>query len=260
MFYQFHHHATADYLKVEYGQDFSFPLHLHQCFEVIVLLDGNMRVVVNEQEYHLSQGDALLIFPNQIHSLSSENSRHVLCIFSPMLVQAFSTKRIACTPTSNLFRPDPYLIHALDQLTPQCDSAQKKGVLYLLCHQFDASAEYREADGDRKNLLHKIFSEVELRYRENCSLAVLAEKIGYDYSYLSRYFKKNVGISFNTYLNNYRLSQACYLMENTDMPIIECAYESGFSSLRSFNRNFRQRFGMSPSDYRDELRKTTVLS
>lgn len=56
--------------------------------------------------------------------------------------------------------------------------------------------------------------------------------------------------SFNAYVNHSRLSHACYLMENSDMPIIQCAYDSGFTSLRSFNRNFKAYYKVTPAEYR----------
>ena len=40
MFYEFMHLGSPDYIKVEKGSDFSFPFHLHQCFEIIVVLSG----------------------------------------------------------------------------------------------------------------------------------------------------------------------------------------------------------------------------
>lgn len=99
--------------------------------------------------------------------------------------------------------------------------------------------------------MKKIFAFVEESFASDCSLKKLAEKIEYDYAYLSRIFRKIVGISYNAYVNHYRLSHACYLMENTDFSIIQCAMESGYESIRSFNRNFKAYLGMTPTEYRE---------
>ena len=82
MFYELKHLGSPHYLKVEKGENFSFPMHLHQCFEVIVVLSGEMQIAVDNKSYRLKEREALLIFPNQIHSLQSTQSNHVLCIFS----------------------------------------------------------------------------------------------------------------------------------------------------------------------------------
>jgi len=91
------------------------------------------------------------------------------------------------------------------------------------------------------------------RLSGECSLYDLSKSTGYDYSYLSRYFKKTVGISFNTYVTQFRLSNACYLLENTDEPIVQCAFESGFSSLRIFNRSFQKELHTTPTQYRNDM-------
>ena len=180
-----------------------------------------MKITVDRNEFNLKKNEALLIFPNQIHDLQSEESEHLLCIFSPKLVQAFSSKLIDKIPVNNKFSPDMYLINALSKLTAQSKTSERKGVLYSLCSQFDKNAEYALRQADKQDLLYKIFSFVESNYKKECSLTELATNTGYDYSYLSRYFKKIVGISFNSYVNHSRLSHACYLMENSNIPIIE---------------------------------------
>ncbi|MBE6648237.1 MAG: AraC family transcriptional regulator [Ruminococcaceae bacterium] len=43
------------------------------------------------------------------------------------------------------------------------------------------------------------------------------------------------------------------MLKSGSETIIQCAYESGFISLRSFNRNFKQRFGVSPTEYRKNI-------
>lgn len=254
MLYEFNHLGSPDYLKIEKGENFSFQPHLHQCFEIITVLSGEMQITVDRREFLLCKDEALLIFPNQIHSLLSENSRHMLCIFSPKLVQAFSSKLEGKIPVNNKFRPDAYLINAISNLTPQSKTAERKGVLYSLCAQFEKTAEYKPKQYDKDDLLYKIFSFVEMNYKKDCSLALLAKNTGYDYSYLSRYFRRIVGISFNSYVNHSRLSHACYLMENFNVPIIQCAYESGYTSLRSFNRNFKNYYKITPVEYRHSLK------
>ena len=103
MFYQYNHLGSADYLKIEKNENFSFPPHLHQCFEIIIILSGQMKITVDGKQFVLEKNDAMLIFPNQIHELESTESEHVLCIFSPRLVQAYSAKITDKIPINNKF-------------------------------------------------------------------------------------------------------------------------------------------------------------
>ena len=253
MFYEFNHLGSPDYLKIEEGRDFSFPPHLHQCFEIIILLSGEMRITIDSKSFVIKEKQAVFIFPNQIHSLDSTKSEHILCIFSPHLVRAYATKVSDKLPQNNKFQPDQYLVNALAGLENTSSSTDKKGVLYSLCGQFDKTASYDKTQFENENLLYKIFSFVETNFSKDCSLSNLSKETSYDYSYLSRYFKKATGLSFNSYVMHFRLSHACYLLENTTLPILQCAYDSGFISLRSFNRCFKENFEITPTQYRKNI-------
>ena len=225
MFYEFKHIGSSDYFVKEYGENFSFPPHMHLCFELIVALDGEMRVTVDGRENVLHCGEALLIFPNQLHSLSSEKSRHLLCIFSPDLVRAYSSKTEKVVPESNFFLPDAYLIDTLDKMPDDANLIAKKGLLYSVCAAFDDGAVYQQRKSGQKGLLSQIFAFVEQNFVGECTLEELSAQLGYDYAYLSRSFKKSTGISYVSYLNIYRLNKACYLLDNTDKSILQCALE-----------------------------------
>jgi len=250
MIYQYEHIGVPEYLTIEKNNNFSFPMHLHQCFEIIILLSGSMNVEIDGQTYLLCEKEAVIIFPNQLHSLSSSTSQHILCIFSPEIIHSYAVKVLEKIPCDNKFIPDEYLIRALENLQNSASPIEQKGVLYSLCSQFDKYATYAKREADKQSVLHKIFNFVETNFSGNCSLRNLSEEIGYDYYYLSRIFKKQVGISFNSYVNNYRISHACYLLQNTTLPILQCSLESGFTSLRSFNQNFKAQLKITPNQYR----------
>lgn len=252
MFYEFKHPMKSDYYKVETNTDFSYPSHLHHCFEIVAVTDGEMAVMVNNREYLLSAGDALLIFPNQIHSMSTpSHSSHVLCLFAQNLISSYARTVLPNVPVNGLFRPDFFYLEKMKELALQkTDILEIKGLLYTLCGIFHKNAEYTHENYGSSELLFNIFKFIEQTYSKDCSLDGLARFTGYAYSYLSRYFKKIVGISFNDYVNQYRISSACYLLENSSLSILEISMECGFKSLRSLNRNFKEQLHTTPADYR----------
>ncbi len=253
MFYQFQHFGLSEYFCKEYGENFSFPSHLHQSFEFITVLSGEMNITVDRKLYVLTKGESLLIFPHQIHSLSSKKSKHMLCIFSSEIVMAYFSKMTKKTPESNKFTPNKYIIDSINELSKDSTKIKKKGILYSLCAEFDENAKYIEKNNEYKNLLYKIFEFVESNFDQNCSLKFLSKKTGFSYPYLSRYFKNNVGISFNSYVNQYRINNACYILNNSNCSILQCALDSGYTSLRSFNRNFKSIIGITPNEYRKSM-------
>lgn len=250
MFYQLHHIATGEYIKKEYGENFSYPPHMHQCFELAVILEGEMRISVDENTYELSAGDSILIFPNRLHSFSSVKSKHMLFIFSPKIVQSFTVKYAGMLPSVPTFKLSGDVIASLGGLNADESTIAIKGLLYSVCAAFEKQVEFCESYSDKENLLMRIFAFVDQNLRSDCSLVDAARSLGYDHSYISRFFKKATGMSYNSYVNSCRLNHAGYLLKNYDFSILECAVESGYKSLRSFNRNFKEYFNMTPNEYR----------
>lgn len=254
MLYQLQHFGSSEYICKEYKNNLSFPLHLHQSFEFITVLSGEMKITVDGVLYNIKMGESLLIFPNQLHSFESTKSEHMLCLFSPDLVKAYSSKLSGKVPKSNKFKAKEYLVNSINNLSENSSKIKKKGVLYSLCADFDETANYISKKTDDKNLLYKIFDFVESNYNKDCTLEALSEDITFSYSYLSRYFKNTIGISFNNYVNHYRINNACYLlMNNSDYSILECALECGYTSLRSFNRNFKAITSLTPAEYKEKI-------
>ncbi len=259
MFYESKNSQQSDQLKIETGTDFGFPAHLHSSFEFISLTEGEMIVTVDKIQYHLTPGKGVLVFPNQMHQLHTpRRSSHVLCIFSPQLVRAYSNVYLNKRPKSNLFSVQPYCIEILRQLHSEGELLQAKGILYTLCGAFNAQAEYVELKSSEEDLLLRIFRFVESSYSGDCSLQALAEHTSYHSVYLSRYFRQHTGLTFTEHVNSYRINEAAYLLRNTQKKILDVAYACGFDSLRSFNRNFKAVMGMPPKDYRKE-NSTQVL-
>jgi len=257
MFYEAKNLLKANDIKIEHGKDLSFPMHLHGSFELIAVTEGEMKVTVDKKDYLLTCGQALLVFPNQAHKLITENhSCHYLCIFSPELVRAYSKICLSKVPESNLFSIDRFYIDKLQALRENSNIAQIKGLLYALCGEFDAGAAYRDRNTERDGLLFEIFKFVENNYDSDCDLEALSKAITYDYVYLSRYFKERTGISFTEYVNRYRVTEACYLILNTQKTFSTISGECGFASLRSFNRNFVKIMGFPPCVYRAEIGKS----
>ena len=157
-------------------------------------------------------------------------------------------------PISNAFSPDSYLTTKISVLPEMPSIIEIKGLLYLLVSEFHKNASYRESDSKSDNLIYRIFRFIEENYTKDCTLVSLSKAIGYEYTYLSRFFKRIVGMPYNDYVNEYRISKACYLLTNKRATVLEISCECGFNSLRSFNRNFKKRLGISPELYRNQSR------
>lgn len=251
MFYEAKHSLSADYFRQENGEDFEYPAHLHHCFEFLTVEEGEMEVEVDSHTYRLGAGDALMIFSNQIHAMKTVgHARHRLALFAPALVNAYASATASMVPADAKFRPDPVDLARLAQCTAQTGGLKLKAILYALCAAFDQGRVYVPAADRSDLLLEKILRFIERSGGKACELSDLSAETGYSYSYLSRYFQKAVGISYNTYVNQYRVGRACYLLTSTALPVLELSAECGFNAVRSMNRNFQRFIGLTPMAYR----------
>ena len=181
MFYQLHHMVSPEYLKKEYGENFSYPPHMHQCFELVLILEGHMTITVKDSVYELDAGEAVFIFPNCLHSFSSSKSKHMLFIFSQKLVQSFTVKYSGMIPLSSKFKLDPYIISALNALEPEDSIISVKGLLYSAVAAFEKQVEFGRSYNDKDNLLMQLFEFVDANYRTECTLIEAAHAVGYDH-------------------------------------------------------------------------------
>ena len=82
----------------------------------------------------------------------------------------------------------------------------------------------------------------------------MAGDLGVSKYVLSRIFSRTFHRNFNQYLNEARLSYAATRLENTKDTILEVCLDSGFESQRTFNRVFKERYKITPREYRRNQR------
>jgi AraC family transcriptional regulator len=92
------------------------------------------------------------------------------------------------------------------------------------------------------------------RMSEDVSLDELAAEAQLSPFHFARMFKQSLGVPPRVYLTRLRLEKACELLENTDLPVTEIAFEVGYSSNQVLARVFLKHQRMSPSDYRRAVR------
>ncbi len=91
---------------------------------------------------------------------------------------------------------------------------------------------------------------IESDFNTGITVADIAKQLNLDRSYFSTMFKKNVGISPQEYLNEYRLSMAAKLLISGQKSVSETAYATGYTDIVNFSRMFKKHFGISPSEYK----------
>ncbi len=257
-FYELKHDIGANYFTVEEAGDFSFSMHMHRCYEIILLREGSMRVRIEQNEYELGAGDMILVKPNRVHSMESlGDSRHKLCIFAPELIAAVSPQIMRYQLSSPVIRSVPRVYRELfEGIDESANTGGIKGVLYCICDLF-----FRQLDLSREDLLsgrgyliRDVLRYVEENIHAPCSLADVAEALGYSDSYLSRVFGEVVGMPYKAYVRHVKINRACYLLKNTADGITEIVSQCGYTSVATFNHSFKELTGCNPTEYRKKNR------
>jgi len=247
MFFEPHHSVEEnEFLLEKYHRNYSFPPHLHRSFELFAQTEGESEVTVDDTVYRLTPGLAVLVFPYQIHSYKKlTEGNNTLCIFSPTLVPDFYAERKDKLPENSLF--------SLSVLSVPDDrnAYQSRSAAYGICGTFEKGRTYRAAAPyPGRDTLLSLFLYADANFLGECSLADAAKSIGYDYAYISKLFKKKAGIPFSRYVNMLRIRESEHLLISTDMSVSEIKSACGFSTLRTFNREFLDIIGMPPTEYR----------
>lgn len=109
-------------------------------------------------------------------------------------------------------------------------------------HAKQQTEDEREVDQMRTYILNN--------YMRPLTLEQVARDTGTSRSTFCARFKERMGTTFVDYVNGVRIQRACSLLSRTPLSVTEIASSVGFSDLAYFNRQFRRRMNMSPSDWR----------
>ena len=245
MFFESHHSTERNFFKITVSQNTrSFSLHIHKAYELYAVTRGQAEVKIDGKKYLLLPGEAVLVFPYQSHEYKTEEGTGTwVCIFSPDLVGSYD-RHNGNLPTDNKF------LFSTDGITAPEGLLLQKSLCYDICGRFDEGREYSRTERAEASLISKLLTFISDNYRYECTLLSAAQHVGYDYNYISKLFKKTVKLSFNSYVNNLRISEACRLLTNTELSVQDIAEKCGYGCTRTFHREFLKIMKITPKKYR----------
>ena len=248
----FFYELKEDRMEIYEKASVHYPPHIHKSIECIYVTDGTLELGIGETLYHMETGDFGIVFPNVIHHyqvFGSPDSRAFYFLAPPALTGVH-----------------PDIPYALNRLYESADSMrdsqqtatlQQAFTLIILARSFPLLALCQRKEQPGHNIIYDTVSYMAAHFTEDISLTKMAQDLGYSPFALSRVFSQTFHTNFNRYLNELRLNTALNLLENPEETITDAALSAGFSSLRTFNRVFGERFHMPPREYRKE-RKTEI--
>lgn len=255
-----------------------FPRHTHNYVEVIYMCSGQTCHIVNGDKVTLKEGELLFLSQNAVQEIFPAGENDVAVNFI-ILPEFFDQALYMIGAEENLIRKfivgclrgtesDIGYLHfkVADVLPIQnlvenllwtiMNSQQNKrsinqftmGLLFLQLINYTDKVEVGKDHFDQELIL-SVYRYIEEHYKEG-ELSEFAAVSGYDLYWLSRRIKKLTGQNFTELMQVKRMAQAQFLLQNTNLSVADVGRAVGYDNLSYFHRIFRERYGMSPKQWR----------
>lgn len=240
----------------------------HTEVELFFVLEGSLEIKVEQKVSQLKADDILVVNSNKKHMMKPDGNPLImrLLIDYLMICDTFQGQDVVfwCSSAGSENERYQELRRLLKRLLKHYVEAENysqsfgfQADCYAVLNQLTANFMVKAADiqgnedSDRyEERLSQINTYINTNYDQPISMKELSEKLYLSNGYLSRFFKKNYGMSFANYLTNVRLLHAVDELLYTDIPVTRVAYDCGFTSAALFNKVFKKSYGVTPTEFR----------
>lgn len=274
-FHQTTYHDSEEFPMVAQKiHDLEFSPHWHSDVEFIFIRSGSLGITVNEDSKIVGPGSLIVCGGLDVHSYRrvSSKTETIMVMFRPSIVQELNgwpnsgrlLSNIALRGEHSEFsqKVERMMLSILDEMTAKRPGYQTvaKGLALELCgltaRELSVGAVLPEEERGLSDLLKRMQAAIDFireRFRYPITLEDVAAAASLSPWYFSRMFKKTIGVSFRSYVNEARIEYAEKLMTDSKKNLADIALECGFDNLRTFNRAFQAARAMTPSEARSRL-------
>ena len=216
--------------------------HLHFSAEFVAVTEGELTVTYMDKDINLSCGEGIFILPFHTHGFATKkHSKTAIFTFSLDLIKEFADFLSNREIEKPVFTLSPELITLCRKFDYQKvkNLLYTKSILYPICNEITEKCIFKASAQKMYSTFFKIIDYTVKNFKEDISLESTARIFGLNHKYLSRMFKASSGMCFSDYLNGLRCTHALNIISNPinrEKNLSEIAFESGFGSIRNFNR------------------------
>lgn len=259
-------------------EEFFIPWHWHEELEFDYIVEGSIDVVTNNGTYSFKEGEGFFCNANVLCKMEGRPGGRRVVLFSHLFHKIFLSGHFKSIFEIKYLDPIIYNKN-IEIIALRRDTVCQKKILSKLKQLYRIRKQQTDAEFETRNLLSEVWlllmeeietndtarTNVDIRnqeriltmigyiqrtYAEKFSLEDIAASANVSTRECLRCFKKNIKKTPFEYLMEYRLEKASELLRTTDMPVVEIAFETGFSSNAYFGKKFKEFRGMTPGTYR----------
>lgn len=243
--------------------------HWHHSLEILYLHSGSLRVDYPDHSETVQAGDFALINSCTVHAVvSCPNEALVLQIPDDLLekqVEDWQLLTFTVPPADGnceSAKKREVLREILVRMLDLCDHREEGWLLafkselyrllYLLVRDFSTRKVQGEYEHSLRHLdqLRQITGYIESNYNRRIKVQDIAAVLGYSEDYLSRMFRRQMGIGIIDYLYEIRIGHVYHDLTTTDRTVASILEQHGCFNRKLAVRLFRQRYGISPGQMR----------
>ncbi|NDL67059.1 AraC family transcriptional regulator [Anaerotalea alkaliphila] len=257
-----------------------FDWHSHDYIELLFVYSGNIRQVIERKEITLTKGEILLLDMNVKHKIARAGEEDIALnillkkeFFDWVFMSHFSKNEIIfdfiAKAIHDTKKMKQYLVFhtsenpaiweimmkvLLEYYHPRIgmDTALRSYMALLFTELF---RDYKNSLGEKivgeidTSIDSEIIRYIHENYRD-LTLTDCAGHFNFNVDYMGKRIKQVFGESFTNHVKHKKLDEACHLLEHTHDPVTEIVNRIGYSNVSYFYRQFRQRYGVTPDEYR----------
>ena len=179
-------------------------------------------------------------------SLDELFTRQLAALRDPAALRSSIFELIRLINLKGLPRQGTPMMDALDAWT----EVQQLGNVYQMAEWFQRMLKQLEEESSLKysKKIRELLQYIHANYQKELSLNEIADRLGFSLIYTSQLFKKEVGVSFVTYLTQYRIGKAKELLETGKYKVYEVSSMVGYQTVQYFCKTFKKVTGQNPGD------------
>jgi len=248
------------------GEDIFTDLHWHRSVEINLVTKGRINFQIDGKSYRVEEGQWIIVNSGAIHANSwverTDTYEAVAILISKSFLEAWAGKdKYYVTPAEN--EKEDEITKSLLKIKEICNCKTNTYKLELMeqifaliksLEKYNVDTDGKEKSEQPAENVKKIINYIDEHYNEELSLAMVAEQMNYSVAHLSRLFKEHVGYNFSEYVQGVRIANAVKMLrEDTELPLMRCALESGFPNVKSFIQAFKRQYGCTPSEWKKRI-------